>query len=109
MRSSNEASWGEKIEYFFRTVLPRLLVIAAGLSNSKELRDVYEDIVEKVIMPLRSQGWAESDVRLVVDSTVSSFSSRNLGLGPEAHARFVPVYQRFFAVIRPVVLRLYTN
>ena len=45
-----------------RGLIKGLLHIGAGLSNSRELRDIFEDLVAKVVGPCREKGWGEADV-----------------------------------------------
>ncbi|KAJ3092228.1 hypothetical protein HK102_009542 [Quaeritorhiza haematococci] len=59
----------------FKVVLRNILSIVSGLSHSKDQRDLFVSIVEKVVEPSVSIGWNSSDLGLFLDSVVRNFSS----------------------------------
>ena len=72
---------------------------------SKELRDIFEDIVDKIVQPLKAQGLQPDDLRIIIEEVVQTFPDRSLDV--EHHARYVPVFHRFFTALSAVVRQLY--
>jgi hypothetical protein len=73
---------------------------------SKELRDIFEDIVEKIVLPLKSQLWSADDVQEVLDAVVATFGLRAFP-DSEQHTRYTSVFSRFFTAIANTVVILY--
>ncbi len=89
-----------------RVVLSNILTIGAGLSSSKELRDIFEDIVAKVVEPCRASDLAVTTVSELLHAFVAEYSALKT-LTVETKTRFLPTVTRLFMGITEAVLRLY--
>ena len=52
----------------FQTMAKTLVNIAYGLNQSKELKDLFLDLVERFIEPCRATGWNLTDVRTFLNA-----------------------------------------
>ncbi|KAG5285056.1 hypothetical protein AALO_G00033600 [Alosa alosa] len=89
-----------EMEANFKTLSRALVNIAAKLTHSKDVRDLFIDLVEKFIEPCRSDKWSVGDLRLFL----SHYSST-------AHMletfRFEPIWDRYMGVIKSCILKMY--
>lgn len=95
-----EQNYNKKVFPIFKTLVRNLLTIGAGLSQSKELRDVFIDLVEKIVEPCRDADWTVEDMEYFFTAllrTFDSLESINRGL----RMRYSSMYQRY---IRAVML-----
>eukprot|EP00051_Salpingoeca_urceolata_P006979 m.92306 g.92306 ORF g.92306 m.92306 type:complete len:348 (+) comp15065_c0_seq2:1301-2344(+) len=81
-----------------------MLGLGAGLSHSKELRDVFEDLLELVVLPFHQNGLMTAHVMAVFQALQETFSQ--LPLSGELQTRFEPTHTRFLLALAPVVVRL---
>ncbi|KAF6775220.1 hypothetical protein AHF37_05152 [Paragonimus kellicotti] len=56
----------------FKPISKAVISIACGLSQAREMHDLFLDIVEKLIEPMRSLGWPADEVRLFFNAYGSS-------------------------------------
>uniref|UniRef100_A0A673Z125 Fibroblast growth factor (acidic) intracellular binding protein a n=1 Tax=Salmo trutta TaxID=8032 RepID=A0A673Z125_SALTR len=77
-----------------------LVNIAAKLTNTKEVRDFFIDLVEKFIEPCRSDKWTAGDMRLYLTHYTNS-----------AHIldtfKHQVVWDRYMGVIKSCILKMY--
>eukprot|EP00903_Cladosiphon_okamuranus_P011981 g11252.t1 len=64
----------EAISQNFRSTVKALASIGSGLSMSREYRDVFEDLIEKVGNPLRDAGVGLRDTVFLLEALVRGFS-----------------------------------
>ncbi|XP_035214059.1 acidic fibroblast growth factor intracellular-binding protein-like isoform X2 [Stegodyphus dumicola] len=62
----------------FKSFTRTFVNIAYGLNHSKEVRDLFVDIVEKFIEPLRQGRWSEKDLQKFLEVYTSSASHMQL-------------------------------
>ncbi len=79
----------------------RILQLGAGLSYTKELRDLFEDIVEKIISACKPT-LTRDDLLTLLTALPPTFPTHL-----ESSARFAQTFARLLAGISPVILRLY--
>eukprot|EP00041_Stephanoeca_diplocostata_P037980 m.1464721 g.1464721 ORF g.1464721 m.1464721 type:complete len:374 (-) comp25135_c0_seq8:4829-5950(-) len=92
----------------FHVVVPSLLQIGAGLSHSRELRDIFEDLVDKVIAPLQSSACGTSDIDLLYNGLLQSYQQLST-LSPDLRTRFEPTLTRFVGGLLPVTHALFPS
>eukprot|EP01132_Coremiostelium_polycephalum_P006640 gene6640-8215_t len=84
--------------------------IGSSLSDSKEFRNLFEDIVEKIIDPLKRIDLAINEADSLFELLRETFVPENLGLHPLRHKeRIVHNWKSFLEGIRGVVLYMYNN
>ncbi|XP_063059201.1 acidic fibroblast growth factor intracellular-binding protein B-like [Engraulis encrasicolus] len=89
-----------EMEANFKNLSRALVNIAAKLTHTKDVRDLFIDLVEKFIEPCRSDRWSVGDLRLFLTHYTSS-----------AHMletfRFEPIWDRYMGVIKSCILKMY--
>eukprot|EP01137_Pigoraptor_chileana_P014800 Opistho-2@69924 len=90
----------------FKGVARACLAIGAGLSQPKEFRDVFVDVVDKVVDPLRALDWTLIEIDYFFPALFRSFDSIQ-SLSKQHRMRFSPVYTRLVRGIHHCVQRLY--
>ncbi|EEC03150.1 acidic fibroblast growth factor intracellular binding protein, putative [Ixodes scapularis] len=58
----------QDLESNFKSLTRTLVNIAYGLNHSKDLRDFFIDIVEKIIEPCRSAHWTREELQVVMEA-----------------------------------------
>lgn len=123
-----------KLELTLKSVIQSLIHIGAGLSHSKELRDIFEDVVEKVVHPLSRDGWQENDIRILAQALPTAFAKvgpppacppplcctatpthtpvdmayrQGVRLPAGVIARFEPTFERYMSCMAIVMQRLF--
>jgi hypothetical protein len=95
-----------RISGAFVEVVPSLFQIGAGLSHSRELRDIFEDVLERVVLPCQRAGCTSDDVRLLF-ATLSLAYSQLTTLPVDTREQYFPVVKRFLAGMSSVTVILY--
>ncbi|EAL65770.1 hypothetical protein DDB_G0283347 [Dictyostelium discoideum AX4] len=100
----------KNLELKFRSILKGILVIGSNLSDSKEFRNLFEDIVEKVIEPLKRMEMVMDEVNPFFYFLIELFSPEQLGIHSLRHRdRVVHNWKSFLEGIRRVVIYLYPS
>ncbi|EGC37439.1 hypothetical protein DICPUDRAFT_30238 [Dictyostelium purpureum] len=95
----------KNLEGKFKSILKGFLVIGSNLSDSKEFRNLFEDIVEKVIEPLKRIDLAIYEVDTFFVFLREVFSPEHLGITSLRHRdRVVHNWKSFLEGIRCVVI-----
>ncbi|XP_065143077.1 acidic fibroblast growth factor intracellular-binding protein B isoform X2 [Paramisgurnus dabryanus] len=89
-----------EMEANFKNLSRALINIASKLTHTKDVRDLFIDLVEKFIEPCRSDKWTIGDLRLFL--TFYSSSAHTL----EAF-RHRAVWDRYMDVIKTCILKMY--
>lgn len=63
----------KKGQQIFKLLLRNILIIGTTLSNSKENRSIFIQIIDKITEPCISVGWSKSDVVIIFNSIMSQF------------------------------------
>ena len=101
------------VESNFKTLSRSLTTIASSLIHSKDLKDYFIDIMEKVIEPLMQQKWSLDDIETVLSSMAETFSDceashhKHYGRAKTSQPRWSDTYLRFLDVFKQCVLVLY--
>ncbi|CAL8306127.1 unnamed protein product [Arctogadus glacialis] len=89
-----------EMETNFKNLSRGLVNIAAKLTNTKDVRDFFIDLVEKFIEPCRSDRWASADMRLYLTHYTNS-----------AHLldtfKYQVVWDRYMGVIKSCIFKMY--
>ncbi|KAF5395013.1 Acidic fibroblast growth factor intracellular-binding protein [Paragonimus heterotremus] len=87
----------------FKPISKAVISIACGLSQAREMHDLFLDIVEKIIEPMRSLGWPADEVKLFFNVYGSSAAL----LPPAKSASFKSIWTRFIIPFANCVEHLY--
>ncbi|CAG5124637.1 unnamed protein product [Candidula unifasciata] len=88
----------------FRSISKTIITIANGLNHSKESRDIFIDIYEKLIEPWLLMSWTKADAKVFL----TAFKDTALQLDVfRSNPKLVKVWERYMATFTPVVLRMY--
>ncbi|XP_071507217.1 acidic fibroblast growth factor intracellular-binding protein B-like [Diadema antillarum] len=92
------------IESDFKSLSRAIISIACGMVHSKELRDFFCDVVEKIIEPCKQSGWTADDVgKFLTIYTSSSLQVEAMGRNPRLHS----VLERYMSTLRKCILTMY--
>ncbi|XP_058613723.1 acidic fibroblast growth factor intracellular-binding protein B isoform X2 [Onychostoma macrolepis] len=89
-----------EMEASFKNLSRALVNIASKLTHTKDVRDLFIDLVEKFIEPCRSDKWTIGDLRLFLTHYSSSVHTL------EAFRRQV-IWDRYMGVIKSCILKMY--
>jgi signal-transduction protein with cAMP-binding, CBS, and nucleotidyltransferase domain len=88
----------------FRSITKTIITIANGLNHSKESRDIFIDIYEKLIEPWVQMSWTKADAK----SFLSAYKDTALQLDVfRSSLKLVRVWERYMSTFTPIVLRMY--
>ena len=89
----------------FKSLLRTLLLIGASLNHSKDVRDLFLNLLEKIVEPVQSSNWSERDLDLFMEGMLGTWE--NLKLLPGAsHKRFQGSWKRLILGLRGAVVRI---
>ncbi|KAL3183522.1 hypothetical protein MRX96_033631 [Rhipicephalus microplus] len=94
----------QDVESNFKSLTRTLVNIAYGLNHSKDLRDFFIDIVEKIIEPCRAAHWTVDELQLVMDAFVKSPQSVTFAHDIHLHE----VWVRYAETMAKCVYKLYS-
>ncbi|XP_031567326.1 acidic fibroblast growth factor intracellular-binding protein B-like [Actinia tenebrosa] len=94
------------VESNFKSFCRALLNIAASLIHSRDLKDIFNDFVEKFIEPCKAIEWQENDVDEFLTTLISTCSKLE-SLNKNDAKRLLPVYIRYFSVSQRCITRMY--
>lgn len=94
------------IAIVFKSVVTSMLQIGAGLSHSRELRDIFEDIVDKVVQPCKSAKCSPRCVSVLFDVLLTSYPLLKT-LPQDVRTGFSQIFKRFIEGLCRVTLILY--
>ncbi|XP_039767292.1 acidic fibroblast growth factor intracellular-binding protein isoform X2 [Ornithorhynchus anatinus] len=89
-----------EMETNFKNLSRGLVNIASKLTHTKDVRDLFVDLVEKFVEPCRSDRWPLADVRLFLIQYSASVHSLD-GFRHQA------LWDRYMGTLRSCLLRLY--
>eukprot|EP00038_Savillea_parva_P025820 m.49715 g.49715 ORF g.49715 m.49715 type:complete len:396 (-) comp7148_c0_seq1:109-1296(-) len=99
---------GERIQTVFAQVVPSLFQIGAGLSHSRELRDIFEDVVDNVVIPCKRAECTTADVRLLFSALQVGYSQLTT-LSVETRDQYASVIRRFLGGLSAITIILYNE
>ncbi|KAK1904367.1 Acidic fibroblast growth factor intracellular-binding protein B [Dissostichus eleginoides] len=98
--SQRETKAFTEMEANFKNISRGLVNIAAKLTNTKDVRDFFLDLVEKFIEPCRSDRWTAADVRLYL----THYNNSAHILDTFKHQ---VVWDRYMGVIKSCIFKMY--
>lgn len=95
----------QDIDSNFKSLLRMLVNIAYGLNHSKDLRDFFVDLVEKIVEPCRSARWTLEELQAFMEAFAKS--PQNVAFTHEPHLH--EVWVRYISTLSKCVCRLYAH
>ena len=94
------------LEANFKNYSRALIHIASGLNHGKEARDIFVDVVEKIVEPARNARWIYADLsRFLAQYDACAKEMPVILNNNKLHS----VLDRFLTTINSCILRLYHN
>eukprot|EP00043_Microstomoeca_roanoka_P013072 m.127680 g.127680 ORF g.127680 m.127680 type:complete len:352 (-) comp15660_c2_seq1:33-1088(-) len=90
----------QRLQHVF-TVIKAILQIGGGLSYTKEWRDIFEDLMQDVVVPLRADNWTIPEVNHLMKVVQRSFPA--LPLSAELKTRSEATFETFISTIARVI------
>jgi len=90
----------------FRAVSKTIISIANGLNHSKESRDIFIDIYEKLIEQWVAWGWSQAEAKVILTTYKDTATQLELLRSSQHLAR---VWERYMATFCLCVLQLYPS
>jgi hypothetical protein len=90
----------------FRTLVRNVLAIGAGLSQTRELRGIFVDIIEKVVEPCAGLGWGLPELQSFFDTLEKQFAAIP-SLNSSDKRRYHPSFGRLISGVKLASVRLY--
>ena len=89
----------------FTAFVRGILQVGAGLSQSKEVRDLFSDLVEVVVLPLERAVLGFAEIEVLFEGLDCLFDY-HIGLGELNRNRYSPSWRRLIAGLRQCTLVL---
>jgi hypothetical protein len=106
MDPSLQMSSGKDVYALFKTVLRNTLVLGNGLLQQKEVRDLFINLVEKILEPFVNAGWQVSEMELFFTTVIREWSSLE-SLSPSFTRRMAPSWERLLTGVQLSATRLF--
>ena len=100
------ASASDQTQAQFRNLVRNVLSIGAGLSQSKEMKDVFVDLVEKVVEPFVGLSWGQQDVEAFFQALIKQFGTLT-SLQDNYKNRYHPSFARLLTGMQLACSRLF--
>ena len=97
--------FAKSVDANFRIISRNLFTLGAGLSQSKDFRDFFNDVVEKLIEPIKQFEWSQKELDVLLTAVINSWGDLK---DDELHIRkFDAVYIRYMEVMKKCILQMY--
>lgn len=94
----------------FKTLLRNILTIGSCLVNSKQVRDIFTVIIERVVEPAKSFGLDDLNFSLFLDGIIQVFESdKDIGISSINHNKLRRNIVRLFTGIKLCAMRFYRS
>ncbi|XP_015931147.1 acidic fibroblast growth factor intracellular-binding protein [Parasteatoda tepidariorum] len=88
----------------FKFLTRTFVNIGSGLNHSKEVRDLFVDIVEKFIETFRQSRWAEKDLRKLLETYTEAGTLTHLC---KSDPHMLEVWERYMTVMSNIIMRMF--
>lgn len=95
----------QDLEANFKNVSKTIINIAYGLNHSKDARDIFVDLVEKMIEPCFQSRWTRNDMQHFL--TAYKDSCREMDLFVRTDPNLLVVWERYISTLSSCVLQMY--
>ncbi|XP_072027531.1 acidic fibroblast growth factor intracellular-binding protein-like [Amphiura filiformis] len=92
------------VESNFKTISRAIANIGSGMIHSKELKDFFNDVIEKIIDPCKQAHWSHRDMKLFLEAYIKcSNNVEEIGRNCRLHQTF----ERFMSTLSQCILQMY--
>ncbi|XP_054708623.1 acidic fibroblast growth factor intracellular-binding protein-like [Uloborus diversus] len=91
------------IDSNFKSFTRTFVNIAYGLNHSKEVRDLFVDIVEKLIEPIRQGKWSNKELLIFLDAYTSAAASVHLF---RSDSHLLEIWERYMSNMSRFVIKM---
>lgn len=100
----------QELEVNFRNYYRSIITIATSLHRSRELRNFFLELTEKLIEPWKMSNWNEAQVKDFLSAlTKCVLDLQSFGHGQTSGAEIRCLWDRFMNVLNVCLLRMYHN
>jgi hypothetical protein len=90
----------------FKLIVRNVLAIGSSLANSKEVRDLFLTILERIVEPCVSFGWNDRDYDIFMTGLIEVYSKpQDFGVSSSLIAKYNKTFSRLFSAIKYSALR----
>ena len=100
----------------FKILSRNLTTIGSSLIHSKDMKDLFIDVMEKIIDPSKQLKWSREDIDAILCSMIDSFSDcetihiRQIGRSiAKDRRKWAETYLRYLNVVKQCIIILYHN
>lgn len=99
------------VEGHFKILSRALISLGSSLIHSKDMKDFFVDLTEKVIEPCKLQGWGKEETELVLTSIIEMFldceAAHSRQYGRPKERTWGKVYLRYLRVLKQCIAILF--
>ncbi|KAG0263696.1 hypothetical protein BG011_008299 [Mortierella polycephala] len=96
----------ERIQNNFKVVLRNILSVGCMVNQQKEVRNIFAEIVDKLVDPFLQVGWSPVDMELFFDSMITEFHNTT-SMSSRYRERYASSWIRLVTGIKLASIRLY--
>ena len=108
LQTLDDQELGDKLTLpIFKNMIRNILAIGSSLSNSKEIRDLFLIIMERIVEPcILSYGWTAKDLEGFIKGLIGVLQS-----GPDfgGVSKYLKTFHRLFTAVLLVSIRFMNN
>lgn len=108
LRKNVSKQFAASVEGNFKSLCRGLLNIGSGLIHSREVKDIFSDLVEKFIEPCKQLDWNSRELEaffVALDETCGKLQA----VHRNNSERLVPVYRRYVTVSQKCIVRMFVS
>ena len=103
----------KSVEHNFKAISKSLTLLGCSLIHSKDVKDYFIDLIEKIVEPCKQLNWEKADVELLLTSMAGTFAeceaahSKQTGRPNSCDKPWRIVYLRYLDSVRNCILAVY--
>ena len=103
----------KSVEHNFKAISKSLTLLGCSLIHSKDVKDYFIDLIEKIVEPCKQLNWEKADVELLLTSMAGTFAeceaahSKQTGRPNSRDKPWRIVYLRYLDSVRNCILAVY--
>jgi len=90
----------------FKNIVRNILTLGSGLTHSKDVRDIFSILMEKIVEPCSSLSWSVADMELVFSGLSPAFNDLS-SISPNLRKRYQSSFARLASGVKLAAVRLY--
>lgn len=100
----------QELDSNFRSYLRSIITIAVSIHRSRELRNFFLDLTEKLIEPWKMNNWTENQVNHFLPAvTKSVLDLQSYGVSTSSGTEIRCLWDRYMNVLNICLIRMYHN